>query len=118
MSRKTFEELLTLKDRAVEQADYISARLAEGTPPDDLIPLLNAQVETLANLRRRISDMSATGWGDVSSQEVRRFQQAFQHLATAADDHLRQVSQKGIRLMGIGGKPHVTRRRPKGPQGP
>lgn len=117
MSSNTFKDLLALKDRALEQADHIGHRLAEGTPPEDLVPLLNAQVETLAQLQSRISDMNATGWREVPGQEVQRFQKAFQHLVEVSENHLRQVSQKGIRLTGIGGKPRVPRRRPKGPPG-
>lgn len=113
MSRNAFEELLTLKDRAVEQADHISAQLAAGTPPDELVVRLQTQVEILSQLQARISDLKNAGWGGVSRREVQGLQQAFQHLVQASENHLRQVSKKGIRLPGLGGKPRLPVRKPK-----
>lgn len=109
----SFEQILVLKDRVAAQSDQIGRELAEGTPPEKLVPLLKTQAETIAQFRIGLADLAQSPSLAGRRDELQTLKQAFQNLVHAAEHHVRQATQKGVRVSGIGGKPYVPKRRPK-----
>ncbi len=106
-----------LQDRAATLAERIGARLKDGTPPDQLLPILREQVETFAQIQAHLERFRAAESSESRPElqmEVERLKTEFQTLVQASEEQIQLASQKGVRLTGIGGKPYTPKRRVQG----
>ena len=108
-------ELTALKDQALDQANQIGRQIDAGTPSDKLVPLLQSQVETLTQFQMRLSDFVKSDPGEVHREAVQQLKIAVQNLSQTANRHVQRASKKGVRLSGIGGKPHMPNRKRNAP---
>ena len=112
MTHDAIGHLLTLKDQALAQSAQIGEQLNQGIPPDKLVSLLQAQSETVKTLQMGIQELAQETHITQHHNNIKILQQALKELAEAAQAHVKQATQKGVRLTGIGGKPHISRRKP------
>lgn len=106
-------EISDLYDRATRLAQQVNDRLKAGQPPELFVDLLREQAEGINRLHGLLAGFSAEEFSQSDAgvrEEVRRLQAAFKTLVQAAEENHRLVTQKGIRLTGVGGKPYTPRR--------
>lgn len=113
MTHDAIRHLHTLKDQALTQSAQIGEQLQQGIPPDKLVSLLQAQSETVKTLQAGIRELGRETQIAQHHNDIKILQTALKELAEAAQAHVQQATQKGVRLTGIGGKPHISRRKPK-----
>lgn len=103
------EHLNKLCDQARDLSDQIGAQLESGAAPDALVPLLRTQAETITQFQTLLSDFAQAGQINAYAGDIERFKTDFQTLIHTADQHVQKAQKKGVRLTGIGGKPHISR---------
>ena len=104
------QEINALKDRALDLAGQVGSRLEAGIPPTELVTLLREQATTIGQFRDRFADFQRDVPRETRAhfrQEIERLRTSFDSLVGASEANYRLASQKGIRLSGIGGKPHT-----------
>ncbi|MDA0711126.1 MAG: hypothetical protein O3B73_13050 [bacterium] len=113
MSDDVLQHLHRLKDQASTRSAKIGEELGKGLTPDKLVPLLQDQSDLILELHTGILELMQ--WADLAlhGEDVRLLQKAIGALSKAAEAQLQAATKKGVRLSGIGGKPHVTRRKPR-----
>jgi len=82
-------------------------------PPERLVSVLREQSEALTELQEALAELVARVHdmpGGLARGELRELQESIEALARTSDENYRLARQKGIRLPGIGGKPHVPQR--------
>ncbi|MBT3605401.1 MAG: hypothetical protein HOE48_25580 [Candidatus Latescibacteria bacterium] len=112
MSQDAVRHLHTLKDQAITQSAQISDQLNQGISTDKLVPLLQKQAETIKSLQAGIQELSQSTQIVQHKDDIKILQQTLKELAEAAQEQVQKTTQKGVRLTGIGGKPHISRRKP------
>lgn len=112
MPQDAVQHLHTLKDQAVSQSAQISDQLNQGMSTDKLVPLLQKQAETIKSLQVGIQELSQTTEILQHKDDIKALQQTLKELAEAAQKQVQKATQKGVRLTGIGGKPHISRPKP------
>jgi endonuclease III len=110
MTHDPIRQLCILKDQALAQSGEISIQLTQGTPPDKLVPLLQKQSETIQTLQEGLQDLSKIKHIEQHSEDIKMLQQTLKELAEASQTQVQKATQKGVRLPGVGGKPHISRR--------
>ena len=113
MTHDAIGHLHTLKDQAITQSAQIGDQLNQGTPPDKLVPLLQAHAETVKTLQAGIRELAQSTHLDQHHNDIKILQQALKELAETTQSQVQKATQKGMRLTGIGGKPHISRRKPR-----
>lgn len=113
MTQDALEHLNTLKDQAHTQSAQIGEQLNQGTPPDKLVPLLQAQADTIKMLQTGIQAVAQDPQIAQHQNAIKNLQKALQDLAQQTQSHVQKATQKGVRLTGIGGKPHISPRKKK-----
>jgi hypothetical protein len=103
------EHLNKLCDQAHDLSNQIGAQLETGAAPETLVPLLKTQAETIVQFQTLLSDFAQAGQINAYANDIERFKISFQTLVQTADQHVQKAQQKGVRLTGIGGKPHISR---------
>jgi len=111
MTPDAIGHLHTLKDQAIAQSAQIGEQLNQGTPPDKLVPLLQTHSETIQKLQAGIQALAQSTNIAPYHNDIKLLQQALKELAEAAQLQVQKATQKGVRLTGIGGKPHISRRK-------
>ncbi|MFT5369113.1 MAG: hypothetical protein ACI8V2_004087 [Candidatus Latescibacterota bacterium] len=113
MTHDAIQHLHTLKDQAFTQSALISDQLTKGTPSDKLVPLLQTQSETIKTLHAGIQELAKETHITQHHDDIKILQQALKELAEAAQTQFTQATQKGVRIMGVGGKPYIPSRKPR-----
>jgi len=103
------QHLQTLCDQARDQTDQIGAKLDAGATPDTLVPLLNTQAETIAQFQTHLVYLANSKEKDDFVKDIEHLKTSFEYLIHTSEQHLQKAQQKGVRLSGIGGKPHIPR---------
>ena len=109
-------ELLALQDRAARLAEQVGAQLEAGTPPDHLIPLLREQAGMIASFQSHLAELAPEGHPEARARlqhEVDGLKATFEALVRSTEKNHRLAAKKGVRLTGIGSKPHTPRNRPQ-----
>jgi hypothetical protein len=75
--------------------------------------LLQAHSETIKTLQTGIRELAQSTHIAQHHNDIKILQQALKELAEAAQSQMQKATQKGVRLTGIGGKPHISRRKPR-----
>jgi len=110
MIQDALQHLNTLKDQALAQSAQIGEQLNQGTPPDKLVPLLETQANTIKQLQTGIQTLAQETQINQYHDAIKALQQALQDLAQQTQTQVQKATQKGVRLTGIGGKPHISPR--------
>ncbi|MDP6776000.1 MAG: hypothetical protein QGI83_04475 [Candidatus Latescibacteria bacterium] len=103
------QEINALKDRALDLAGQVGSRLEAGTPPTELVQLLREQAATIGQFRDRFADFQREVPRETRAHfrtEIERLKTSFDSLVGASEANYKLASQKGVRVGGIGGKPH------------
>ncbi len=111
MTHDAIGHLHTLKDQAITQSAQIGDQLNQGTPPDKLVPLLQTHSQTIQALQVGIRELAQSTHIAQHQHDIQLLQKALKELAEAAQVQVQKATQKGVRLTGIGGKPHISRRK-------
>ena len=110
-------EVSSLRERAASLAVQVESRLRAGRSPDRLISLLREQLEVIDCIRSNLTELSTAESSESQAQtreEVERLKADFRGLVETAEENVRLASQKGVRLTGIGGRPHTPPRPKRG----
>ena len=103
------QDLQTLCDQARDQSEQIGAKLDAGAAPETLVPLLKHQTQTIAQFQTRLVHFAQSGEASAFATEIDHLKTRFEQLIQTSEQHLQKAQQKGVRLSGIGGKPHIPR---------
>lgn len=104
--------LMALQEHAADLSRQVDARLTAESP-EQLVPLLQDQVETLKRFQNHLTTFIAEGSSDARSAfqaELQELKTTFQKLVQSSEAHYQKSTQQGIRLTGIGGKPYSPHR--------
>lgn len=104
-------ELMALQGRAEKLSEKVGVRLNGGQSPEQLVPLLQDQVETLKRFQHHLATFVEEGSSDSRTAfktELQKLKHTFQKLLQTSETHTQESTRKGIRLTGIGGKPYTS----------
>ena len=110
-------EVSSLRERATSLAEQVESRLRSGRSPARLISLLREQLEVVACIQSTLTELSTAESSEPQAQireEIERLKTGFRGLVETAEENVRLASQKGVRLTGIGGRPHTPPRPKRG----
>jgi len=105
------EELIALFDSARRQAKEVGELLGSGQSAEALTARLREQAGTMAQLQALLSEFSPERSLRTRS-EIKRsidgMRSDFKDLVKSAEANHRLAARKGVRLTGLGGKPHIS----------
>lgn len=105
------EKLIGLFDSARRQAQEVGELLESGRPAETLTERLGKQAETMVRFQALLAEFKPEQSRKAHSEIKRRVEdmrKQFEDLVKATEANHRLASKKGVRLSGLGGKPHTS----------
>ena len=105
MKTAALKEIAQEGHEALTAAERLRDRLLKGDAPHDLIPELQQQLESIRGLQQSIRRLAASDV-PVQSAEAGTLRETLCRLSEMADDSYRLAQRRGVKVAGLGGKPH------------
>jgi hypothetical protein len=105
------EKLIGLFDSARDQARAVGDMLESGRPAETLTERLREQADTMVRFQALLAEFRPEQSRKARSEIKRRVEDMrtqFEDLVKVTEANHRLASKKGVRLSGLGGKPHTS----------